>query len=49
MGAILRSVVYFASGTGNSYLVAAWFRDACAASCPARALVMKGRKKPRPY
>jgi len=31
MGAILRSVVYFASGTGNSYLVAAWFRDACAA------------------
>ncbi len=26
-----RAVVYFASGTGNSYLVAAWFRDACEA------------------
>lgn len=31
MGTILRAIVYFASGTGNSYLVAAWFRDACAA------------------
>jgi hypothetical protein len=31
MDTILRSVVYFASGTGNSYLVATWFRDACAA------------------
>ena len=26
-----RAIVYFASGTGNSYLVATWFRDACAA------------------
>ena len=24
-----RSTVYFASGTGNSYVLAAWFRDAC--------------------
>ncbi|MGB8959817.1 MAG: EFR1 family ferrodoxin [Candidatus Aminicenantales bacterium] len=41
-----RSTVYFASGTGNSYLVAAWFRDACEAQGLPAALIPMTRADP---
>jgi ferredoxin len=41
-----RSTVYFASGTGNSYVVAAWFRDACEARGIPAALIAMTRADP---
>ena len=34
-----RAAVYFSSGTGNSYRVAVWFRDACRAKNIPAALI----------
>ena len=41
-----RAAVYFASGTGNSYLVAAWFRDACEARAIQARLIPVTRADP---
>lgn len=46
-GPLVRSTVYFASGTGNSFLVAAWFRDACEARGLPASLVPVTRADPR--
>jgi len=44
---LIRSTVYFASGTGNSFLVAAWFRDACEARGLPASLVPVTRADPQ--
>ena len=41
-----RPTVYFASGTGNSYLVAAWFRDTCETNGVPAALIPMTRAEP---
>ncbi len=46
MPKLSRSSVYFASGTGNSYLVASWFRDACEARGIPAALIPITRADP---
>ena len=46
MREVSRTVVYFASGTGNSYLVATWFRDACSARGMPAALLPVTRALP---
>jgi ferredoxin len=46
MRELSRSTVYFASGTGNSYLVATWFRDACEARGVPAALIPVTRANP---
>lgn len=46
MTSFRRAVVYFASGTGNSYLVASWFRDLAEAKDIPAALIPVDRAEP---